>query len=58
MILVDPNGAPNVTGATLRSPESVTIANPIPGTWTVVIDGFTVFGRRDRFELFVDYEHP
>lgn len=55
MILVDPNGTPNVAGATLRSPESVTIANPIPGTWTVVIDGFTVFGRRDRFELFVDY---
>ncbi len=58
MILVDPNGAPEFAGATLNSPESAVIANPVPGQWTVVIDGFTVFGRRDKFELFVDYDRP
>lgn len=56
LILVDPNGVPEYAGATLNSPEAAVIANPTPGTWTVVIDGFTVYGRRDKFELFVDYD--
>ena len=32
----------NVLGATAASPERVTIANPMAGTWTAVISGFTI----------------
>lgn len=43
LILIDPNGATNEDGATLSSPERVTIANPLAGRWRAVIVGFTVF---------------
>jgi hypothetical protein len=42
MVLIDPIGGVNVLGATTASPERVTIANPMPGTWTAVISGFTI----------------
>lgn len=29
----------------------VVIANPAPGFWFAVINGFTVFGEQDRWEL-------
>ncbi len=42
MILLDPNGAANFDGATIGSPERAEIANPKPGIWTVLVDGFTI----------------
>jgi hypothetical protein len=54
MFLIGPGGVLNVGGATLRSPETVTIQNPTPGTWTIVVDGFTVFGKDDNYEVRVD----
>jgi hypothetical protein len=44
MTLIDPSNGANFDGATLASPERVVIANPQAGTWTVLIDGFTVHG--------------
>ena len=44
LIILDPNGAPIFNGATLSSPEVVAIPNPAPGSWTVIVDGFTVWG--------------
>jgi hypothetical protein len=38
-------------GATLRSPEIVTVNNPTPGAWTVYIIGFAVPTRKDEFKL-------
>ena len=52
--VVDSSGLP--TGATESSPERVVVANPTPGEWTVVIDGFTIHDNergpragRDKF---------
>lgn len=46
MVLIDPLGGVNVAGATSASPERVTIATPISGTWTAVIVGFTIHDDR------------
>lgn len=44
LILIPPVGDPNFDGATFMSPERVTIDNPTPGIWTILVDGFTVAG--------------
>lgn len=42
----------NKSGATLASPERVTIENPIPGDWTFLIHGFNVpHGGTENFTL-------
>jgi subtilisin family serine protease len=55
MYLVPFGEPPNFDGATLNSPESVTITNPVAGPWTIQVNGYTVFGGDDRFEIRVDY---
>jgi hypothetical protein len=55
LVLLSPNGVVNFDAATLSSPETVTIQNPTPGRWTIVVDGFTVFGKNDTYEVRVDY---
>ena len=55
MFLPAPNGSFNFSGASLNSPETVTIANPQAGTWTIYVSGFTVFGGSDQYEVRVDY---
>ena len=55
MLLFGPGGVTNFAGATLNSPETVTIQNPAAGTWTIVVDGFAVFGKDDKYEIRVDY---
>jgi len=42
MVLIDPSGKVNVTGAGSNSPERVEISKPAAGTWTVVIQGLSV----------------
>ena len=49
-----PDGVFNFDGATLASPERATIANPKPGTWTIYVDGFTVFEKKEKFSVRVD----
>jgi hypothetical protein len=56
LVLVSPTGVANFAGATLDSPETVTITNPTPGTWTVFVDGFTVAGKREKYQLRVSYQ--
>jgi hypothetical protein len=62
LILRTPAGELNFAGATLSSPERVTIKNPAAGTWTAFIAGFTIQAQleddhephevpRDEFEL-------
>lgn len=55
MILVSPVGTPNFAAATLNSPETVTIQNPVAGSWTIYVDGFTVSGKREKYQVRVDY---
>jgi hypothetical protein len=54
-LVLDSTGVP--PGASLNSPERAVIANPVPGRWTVLVDGFSIqqHGRasgRDDKDLF------
>ena len=51
LILIAPDSSLNFAGATLRSPERVTIPNPQPGTWTMLVDGFEMPSATDVYEL-------
>jgi subtilisin family serine protease len=51
MILFDPSFSPNQDGASLNSPEAVTIANPQEGTWYVLVTGYEVNAWKERFKL-------
>ena len=55
MVLIGPGGVVNFKGATVNSPERVTIENPAAGTWTIIVDGFTVFGKDEKYEVRVQY---
>ena len=52
MILVDPDGNASTLGATLASPERVVVANPTPGTWTVLVSAFALPAEPDFFWLY------
>ncbi len=45
LILVDPDGNLNIDGATENGRELAIVKNPKPGTWTILVDGFNVFGK-------------
>ena len=50
-VIWDAFGYPYFPGATLASPERITVPNPKPGKWTVVIDGYDLYGFRDSYRL-------
>jgi serine protease AprX len=56
MILIPPSGPPNLQGATLNNPETVSIDKPRAGRWTVRIHGFELFTRLDRYELRIELD--
>ena len=41
-----------MVGSTLSSPERVTVANPTPGTWTVLVSAFALPAEPDFFWLY------
>lgn len=45
MILVDPDGKIDYSGATLNSRETANVENPKAGQWMIVVNGFTVYGK-------------
>jgi subtilisin family serine protease len=51
LILIAPNGAVNVDGAGLNSPETASIDHPLAGTWTVLLNGFEINTGDDKYEL-------
>jgi len=51
LILLAPNHLANLSGATMNSPERVTLNSPAAGVWTVILSGFEVHGGDDKFEL-------
>jgi subtilisin family serine protease len=53
LVLIDPALKPNLAGVTLNSPEEVVVEDPAPGLWMVLVDGFEVPARSDRFEMSV-----
>ena len=53
LILLDNDGDGDWDGLSLDSPERININNPAPGIWTVLIKGFKVWKKEEKFELFV-----
>jgi hypothetical protein len=51
LVLIDPAGMVNNSGATISSPERAEIANPMPGRWRAAIIGFTIHGQRDLYSF-------
>jgi subtilisin family serine protease len=50
-VVWDPLGYPIFQGATLAAPERIEVPNPKPGVWTVVVDGYDLYGFRDRYRV-------
>jgi subtilisin family serine protease len=54
-IVLDPDfGFP--PGATLNSPERTVVADPIPGIWTLFVDGFMLHGFSDSYRVYATNE--
>ncbi len=51
LLLIDPDGLHDGTGATLSNPEHFTFANPPAGNWTLLVDGYMLHGFEDRYRL-------
>ena len=51
LILVGPDGRLDFQGATLDEPEIARVPSPMPGEWTVVLFGFELHTRRDKYKL-------
>lgn len=56
LILEDPTGDFNFSGASFDSPERVHIAGPQDGTWLLEVSGFTVWKGKEKYELFVEVD--
>ncbi len=54
LILVDNDADNDFDGISLDSPERLSIVSPAEGTYTVVVEGFTVWKGKERFKLFTD----
>lgn len=53
LVITDPDGNLIFDAATLASPEMLTIETPIPGIWTVNVEGFSLHSSTDTFGLIV-----
>ncbi len=51
LILIGPTGSVNVDGAQINNPENATIANPQPGQWIALVDGYQIPAGSDKYEL-------
>jgi len=56
LILINPANALNFSGATENSPEVAAIANPLPGTWLAIVNGFQIHAGSDKYELRVSLD--
>jgi subtilisin family serine protease len=56
LIVVSPSGVEDFRGATLNAPERTVVEAPEPGTWTAIVEGFTVHRALAPFVLQVTQE--
>jgi hypothetical protein len=65
ILVFDPNGDPvfldndfdfDFDGVSLDSPERMDIYDPLPGLWTFVIDGFTIWEGEERYKFYLDMD--
>ena len=59
VILVSPSNTNNFACATGRTPELCSVANPAAGTWTAIVQGFSVSafgtpGGKEKYTLRVE----
>ncbi len=52
MLLIDPDGNVDMTGATLASPERAVVKDPKQGPWTIVVSAYAIPAEPDYFSLF------
>ncbi len=58
LLVIDPAGTLYTDGATLDAPEFVSFPTPMPGTWTFIMQGYTVWSPTDLARLSVNLETP
>lgn len=58
LVLVNPNNEFIFDAATLASPERIVINNPLPGKWTLLVEGFLLHGVEDTYRLKVRTKSP
>ena len=51
LLLIDPDGFIDGSGATLNNPERFTFVDLPPGDWTVMVDGYMLHGFEERYRL-------
>ncbi|MCG6970327.1 MAG: S8 family serine peptidase [Gammaproteobacteria bacterium] len=51
LIVFDPDGVPYFEGATLDSPERLSVDNPSTGLWTILVTGYMLHGYEDKYQL-------
>ena len=56
LLVINPNGVLNLSGATLNNPERTVVNNPTPGAWVVVVSGFQISTETDKYELRVSLD--
>jgi hypothetical protein len=55
LIAISPSNVIFVDGATLNAPERLSVAAPEAGTWTFLVDGFTVWnGEPEEYKLYAN----
>ena len=53
-VFIDNNGDQNPDGAGLDDPEKATLVNPVPGKWTIMVNGYTVWQKKTQFTILSD----
>ena len=55
LVLADNDGDGDLDGISFDSPERLSISSPAAGTWTILVNGFTVWEGREIFELYANH---
>ncbi|MEJ2635236.1 MAG: S8 family serine peptidase [Calditrichia bacterium] len=58
MIIEDNDGDGDPDGLSLDDPERVIVQSPMPGTWTLIVDGYTVWNSSADYILFSNVTMP
>lgn len=51
LVLVDGDADGDWDGLSVDAPERLVIANPTPGQWTLLVDGFTIWNRQESYQI-------
>ena len=54
LILLDNDGDDDNDGISLDAPERLNLVSPAAGTYTVSVEGFTVWENKEKFKLYAD----